>query len=283
MSTSREDFGIAIRSALLQRGAKQKFSLFFLISLAIVIFFLDYHNFKAISVTKSLINDGIYRISNVATAPFKLFQVAEDQTKKIIFSYQENEILKEELKKLRAKDLQVEYLTKQNDGLRKILESSGKISEDRTLAKVLLDKDSPFLKSIIINRGSKTGITKGMPVVDGNYLVGKIVETNYLSSRVLLLNDLNSRIPVTLGENTQAILIGIGETQPFLDYLPELYSPIENETVFTSGKGGIFSPGIPIGKTLLTEDNEVMVKLFSDPNQLSFVTVQLVEIDEDKF
>ena len=51
-----------------------------------------------------------------------------------------------------------------------------------------------------------------MPVVDGNYLIGKIVEVNYLSSRVLLLNDLNSRIPITFGEESiQAILSGKGE------------------------------------------------------------------------
>ena len=43
-----------------------------------------------------------------------------------------------------------------------------------------------MLKSIIINRGSKSGVSKGIPVVDGNYLVGKIVEVNYISSRVLL-------------------------------------------------------------------------------------------------
>ena len=92
------------------------------------------------------------------------------------------------------------------------------------MAKVLLDKDSPFLKSIVINRGSKSGINKGMPVVDGNYLVGKIVEVNYLSSRVLLLNDLNSRIPITFGEDSvQAILSGKGESKPVLEYLPDLY------------------------------------------------------------
>ena len=67
------------------------------------------------------------------------------------------------------------------------------------LSKVLIDKSSPYLKSIIINRGSKSGILKGMPVLDKEYLVGRVVETNYLSSRVLLLNDLNSRIPVTFG------------------------------------------------------------------------------------
>ena len=67
---------------------------------------------------------------------------------------------------------------------------------------MLIDKSSPYLRSIIINRGSKSGIKKGMPVLDKDFLVGRVVETNYLSSKVLLLTDLNSRIPVTFGEES---------------------------------------------------------------------------------
>ena len=60
------------------------------------------------------------------------------------------------------------------------------------------------------------------------------------------------------------------------------YEPYGNQTVFTSGKDGIFLPGIPVGKTEM-EELDVKVRLFSDPNQLSFVTVQLINIDKDNF
>ena len=283
MSSSRDDFGIAIRSALLKKGARQKFSLVFLLILAIIIFLLDTYQFKAINFTKILINDGIYRLTNISTAPFKLLPKLNDKINETAFAMKENKALKAELENLKNKEFQVEFLKNQNDSLRKILESDVKIKGKSIIAKVLLDKDSPFLKSIVINRGSKSGINKGMPVVDGNYLVGKIVEVNYLSSRVLLLNDLNSRIPITFGEDSvQAILSGKGESKPVLEYLPELYEPYGNLTVFTSGKDGIFLPGIPVGKTEMDE-LDVKVNLFSDPNQLSFVTVQLINISKDKF
>ena len=139
------------------------------------------------------------------------------------------------------------------------------------LAKVLVDKNSPFLKSIIINKGTSSGILKGMPVTKDNYLIGRVVETNYLSSRILLLNDLNSRIPVTLDGGAQAILSGSGANKPILEYLPEDYEILENINVFASGKDGIFTAGTPIGKTNFDGD----VELFVDPNQLSFVTVNL--------
>ena len=73
-----------------------------------------------------------------------------------------------ELENLKNKEFQVEFLKNQNESLRRILESDVKIKGKSILAKVLLDKDRPYLKSIVINRGSKSGINKGMPVVDGN-------------------------------------------------------------------------------------------------------------------
>ena len=283
MSTSRDDFGIAIRSALLQRGTRQKFSLFFLITLAAIIFFLDIKNFRVISISKNIINDAIYRLVNVANLPVNLFSTAGKTTNEIFFTFQENKKLKEELSELRAKNFQVEFLSNQNKNLRKTLESDRDNSNEKTLAKVLLDKDSPYLKSIIINRGSNSGIAKGMPVIDGNNLVGKIVEVNYLSSRVLLLNDLNSRIPVTLGEEgAQAILTGKGGENPSLEYLPDQFIGQNDITVFTSGKDGIFVPGITIGKTII-KDSKNFVKLFSQSSQLSFVTVQLLINSEEKF
>ena len=283
MSSSRDDFGIAIRSALLKKGARQKFSLVFLFILAFIIFLLDTYKFKTVTITRSIINDGIYRLTNISTAPFKLIPSINSKVKEITFAINENKELKIELEKLKNKEFQVEFLKNQNDSLNKILETDVKIKGKSTLAKVLLDKDSPYLKSIVINRGSKSGINKGMPVVDGNYLVGKIVEVNFLSSRVLLLNDLNSRIPVTLGDDsTQAILSGKGERKPVLEYLPELYTPSDNLNVFTSGKDGIFLPGLPVGTTEI-DGLEVKVKLLSDPNQLSFVTVQLINMKEENF
>jgi rod shape-determining protein MreC len=275
MSTSRDDFGIAFRSALLKKGARQKFSLFFLLCLSIFIFFLDAYETRVFTSIRSLINDGIYRVSSISTSPFRFISHSGSTIKKIIFVYKENSNLKKELEILRTEKFDNEYLVNQNKYLRKAIETDAIKIDSVVLAKVLLDKNSPYLKSIIINRGSNFGILRGTPVVDNNYLVGRIVETNYLSSRVLLLGDLNSRIPVTFGkEATQAILVGTGEKKPELQYLPELYEAEGNLTIFTSGKDGIFLPGIPIGKTVL-ENDKVKVRLFSDPHQLSFVAVQI--------
>ena len=281
MSVSRDDFSIAFRSALLQRGGAQKFSILSLIILAIFIFFLDVYGFTAVKMARSFINDVVFRVSYIASSPSRLMPNLGKGIAGHLNLKEENEKLREVIENYKSLDLNLEYLTNENKNLRKVLNAENIINaKDIVLAKVLVDRNSPFLKSIIINKGTQSGIKKGMPVTQNNYLVGRIVDTNYLSSRVLLLTDLNSRIPVSLDkDSTQAILTGSGTKNPKLEYLPEGYEFKEDVNVFASGKERIFIPGTPIGKT--TEKGEVI--LYVDPNQLSFVTVILTRNNKEQF
>ena len=262
MATSRDDFGIAIRSALLQRGARQKFSLFALILISISIFALDTTQLKAVKFLRSIINDGVYRISAVSSSPIKFSGASKDFFVKHIFTYQENERLRKELENLKSKNFQSSFLEAENNKLQDVLELEKKSPYSVVNAKVILDKNSPYLNSVIINKGSNSGIKLGMPVLNEGYLAGRIVEVNFVSSRILLLNDLNSRIPVTVSPSgTQAILSGIGKREPSLEYLPDNFILGDKENVvFTSGKDGVLFPGITVGKIVL-EDNKKFVKL----------------------
>ena len=276
MSTSRDDFGIVIRSALLQRGAKQKFSLFALILLSLFIFILDNSNLKPIKILRSLINDGIYRISAVSSSPIRFSGASKDFFVKHIFTYEENERLRKELEDLKSKNFQSSFLEAENNKLQNVLDLEKNSPYSVVNAKVILDKNSPFLNSVIINKGSNSGIKLGMPVLNEGYLAGRIVEVNFVSSRILLLNDLNSRIPVVVSPSgTQAILSGVGKREPSLEYLPDNFMLGEKESiVFTSGKDGVLFPGIAIGKVVLN-DNKKLVELFADPDQISVVSVAL--------
>tara|TARA_B100001778_G_C18582030_1_gene627918 strand:+ start:1068 stop:1922 length:855 start_codon:yes stop_codon:yes gene_type:complete len=275
MYTGRDDFGIAIRSALLQKGAKQKFSLFFLISLSLIVFFLDNYPSKFMDRARSIFNDGIYRVSSVATSPINLISFLNSSFKKHVFTLNENKVLKEKLAELESQKFQNQFLLTENKNLKEIIETQTEKNYSTVISKIILDKDSPFLKSVIINKGSRSKIAKGMPVIESGYLVGRVVEVNYLSSRVLLLNDLNSRIPVVLEPSgTQAILTGRGKIKPSLLYLPDSYKTKDDSTVYTSGKDGILPSGIPVGN-IFKEDNEFLVELFSNPSQLSFVNTIL--------
>ena len=277
MSTSRDDFGIAIRSALLQRGARQKFSLFVLILISAIIFALDTTQIKPVKILRSLINDGVYRISAISSSPIKFTSASKDFFINHIFLYQENEKLKTEIAELKKLKLNNSYLRAQNKQLNEIVELDKEMAYRTVSAKIMLDKNSPYLNSVIINKGINSDIKLGMPVLSKGHLIGRIVEVNFVSSRILLLNDLNSKIPVVVSPNgDQGILSGVGEANPILDYLPENFNSSSESLVYTSGKDGILVPGISIGRAF-NEDGRVIVKLFTDPSQIFLVNIVLEE------
>ena len=153
--------------------------------------------------------------------------------------------------------------------------------EDRqAYAKVLIDKQSPFLRSIVINKGTKNGVQAGMAVYDDIYLVGKVVEVNFLTSRVLLISDINSNIPVTIQSlNIQGILSGLEEKSGQLQYINKkilITNTGEKLIVVTSGVGGIFKSGIPIGEIKLTDNfinEKLIVNFYRDFSQLKYVKI----------
>ena len=269
MATSRDDFVIAIRSAFLKKGNKQRFSLIALILFSIVLIVLSRINFPAINYLKIGLNEVVYRVSFIVSLPEQQLNRSLIVINNHLNLYNDHDQLKEKFKSLRGKELDNEYLKFENERLRKIIDEYI-INTDELVAKVLLDKESPFLRSIILNKGSKDKIRIGMAVLDGPYLVGKVVEVNYATSRVLLISDLNSKIPVILEPgDIQSIMSGSGKNKGQIQYFKTENTLNEKKIVFTSGSGGIFKSGIPIGEFNSGEE----IKFFSDLSQLTFVKV----------
>ena len=274
METGRDDFVIALRSAFLKKGTQQRFSLLSLIFFSIIFLILGSFNFKAIDYTKVVIKEIVYRSSFIISVPENLLKDSYLTIQNHNKLYKENEKIKSELESLKAKDLLNKFIILENQRLKNIVDDY-MVKSDTIIAKVLSDKSSPFLRSIIINKGSKHKIILGMVVMDGAYLVGKVVEVNYLSSRVLLLSDLNSKIPVIVEPGAVfSILSGTGKGYGIIQYSKK-YDDIKSESViYTSGAGNLFKAGIPIGKI---NDNflndERIIEFFSDFSQLRFVRV----------
>ena len=269
MATSRDDFVIAIRSAFLKKGNKQRFSLVALIIFSVVLIVLSRINFPAINYLKIGLNEVVYRVSFIVSLPEQQLNRSLIVINNHLNLYNDHDQLKEKFKSLKGKELDNEYLKFENERLRKLIDEYI-INTDELVAKVLLDKESPFLRSIILNKGSKDKIRIGMAVLDGPYLVGKVVEVNYATSRVLLISDLNSKIPVILEPgDIQSIMSGSGKNKGQIQYFKTENTLNEKKIVFTSGSGGIFKSGIPIGEFNSGEE----IKFFSDLSQLTFVKV----------
>jgi len=279
MATSRDDFIIAIRSAFLKKGNKQRFSLIGLIFFSIGLLVLSKINLPVTNYIKITLNEVVYRSSFIISVPEKKIQNFNNKIKDHYNVYNDYLLIKEKLNLLQSKKYETQFLKEENKRLKKTIDEYIYNSKEM-VAKVLFDKNSPFLKSIIVNKGSKDNVKLGMAVLDGSYLVGKIVEVNYYTSRALLVSDLNSKIPVGIEPgNIQSILSGTGKQNGKIEYLErEVF--IQNESiVFTSGSGGVFKSGIPVGIYNKKNTEEQKVTFFSKLSQLTFV--KLVTFEED--
>ena len=279
METSRDDFIIAIRSAFLKKGTKQRFSLIVLLFFSITILTLSKYNFKGIAFLKSGLNEIVYRASFIISAPENFIVNTYKLTLSHINLYDDYKKLKEDFKALKAENLSNNFIIYENIMRKSKIEDIVNISSE-ILAKVLVDKQSPFLKSIIVNRGSKDKVKLGMAVLDGDFLIGKVVEVNYLTSRVLLLSDLNSKVPVSVEPNSvQSILTGTGEKFGKLQYTQlESFDLNNGNQVYTSGSRGIFKSGIPVGEiNIIDESKESYVLFHSNFSQLRLVKIVLFE------
>ena len=280
--SSRDDFVIALRSAFLKKDTKQKFSLLALIFFTLTILIFARYDFRLIKFAKTSLNEIAYRSTFIFSAPENFVKTTYTETKNILFVYNKNKTLEEKVKELDSKILETNYIISENERLKKTIDDISYLSNE-ILAKVIVDKQSPFLKSIILNKGSKHGAKLGMAVLDEKYLVGKIVEVNFTTSRVLLLSDLNSKIPVDIMPNgTLSILSGTGLNHGIIQYVRD-QELIENDhTVFTSGAGGLFKSGIPVGKIEKNlTDNELKVNFYSDYSQLRYVKLVSFKTEEE--
>ena len=281
MVKGRDDFVIALRSAFFKKKEKQKFSLISLLILSVILIILSNFNFKLIKNIKLGINEVIYRSSYILSVPEKEIEKIISKVKLHIDlndSYQKELIKIENIEEIKVLN---NFLTAENKKLRELINEN--INSEEIFAKVLIDRESPYLKSIVLNRGSKDNVKIGMAIMDRNYLVGQIIEVNYSNSRALLLSDLNSKIPVTIQPPfLQAVASGTGKDHGIIEYTKDELkeNQIENEAiVYTSGLGGIFKPGIPVGKIT---NNRDQINFFSDFGQLSFVKIVEFKIGEDQ-
>ncbi len=273
MASGRDDFVIAFRSAFLKKKDKQKFSLLSLIILSIIVIILSNMNFKPIQFLKIGINEIIYRSSFIVSKPENYIKNLTLKFNEHMNLFENYENIKSELENLKEEQITSNFLKLENEKLRNLINEN--INSTEVLAKVLIDRESPFLKSIILNKGTKDNVKMGMGILDGVYLVGQIIEVNFTNSRALLLSDLNSKIPSVLApQNIQAVISGTGKNYGIIEHTKDdIEEDLKDRDViiYTSGLGGLFKPGIPIGK--ISKDTNNKVEFFSDFTQLDYVKI----------
>ena len=185
----------------------------------------------------------------------------------------ENQYLREKIEQNNLFKLKSEKLEIENNILRKELSLQPPSIENYTLVKVIADTQTDYNKTIIINAGKNMNFSKGDTALTNKGLIGSVIEVYDKYSRVLLINDINSKIPVRVGKNNKkAIISGNNTNKMDLLYLKENVSFDDGDIVYTSGDGGYFNSGIPIG-ILKKNNNAIHIEPFNDISQPQYINV----------
>ena len=191
-----------------------------------------------------------------------------------LFAAQENHQLKQEVAELRQwRDVAV-ALEDTNRRYRAILGLKTDPPIPMVSGRVVLDSRGPFANTRLANIGSEAGVKVGNPVMSDRGLVGRVVGVASGASRVLLLTDVASRTPVLIARtDARAILLGDGGSNPRLAYLRGQDPVKEGDRILTSGDGGVFPRGLPVGTAAKGLDGQWRVRLDADSTAIDYIRV----------
>jgi rod shape-determining protein MreC len=186
----------------------------------------------------------------------------------------ENTRLRAENMRLREWYRTALVLQNENQSLQRLLNLDPGPAHSFVTARIVADSGNTYFKSLLVLSGSDHEVAKGQPVLSGDGLVGRIIEAGSRAARVLLLTDLNSRIPVVIeGSGERAILGGSNGDLPQLDHLPPGAAIAPGSRVLTSGDGGLFPSGLPVGDVVRNTDGSFAVRPYAALDRLTFVRI----------
>lgn len=186
----------------------------------------------------------------------------------------ENTRLKTENQRLREWYQTALMLQSENQSLQELLNLKIEGQHSFVSTRVIADAGNAYVKSVLVKAGTLDGVRKGQAVLSGEGMVGRIIEAGQHASRVLLISDFSSRVPVIVeGSRQKAILTGTNEEFPALKHLPPDVDVAPGMRIVTSGHGGLFPPGLPIGRVVEGKDGEKLVQPFADMNRVTYVRV----------
>lgn len=187
---------------------------------------------------------------------------------------EENNALRAELAVLRHSKLAMEQLAIENARLKALLNSVPDAAVRFVTARTLADSGSAFVRSVLVNAGAGDGLKKGDPVINGEGVVGRVVLVGEHASRVLLITDWNSRIPVVVESSREkAIMAGDNSSNPRLLYLSKEAVIALGDRIVTSGDGGVFPPGLPIGTVGSIGEEGARIQPFVTWSRLELVRI----------
>jgi len=252
----------------------QRFAFLFLILAAFGLMLLSKAETSAIEKVSNIVVDIFAPLMDGLSQPAAAISDAVQAVRQLANMHAENERLRRENARLLAWQETSRRLMAQNEALMSLLDFKPDPRAKYIAARVIGDSGGAFVRSMLINAGSRDGLAKGQAAMTGRGLAGRVTAVGLRSARLLLITDINSRVPVIVqASRDRAIMAGDNSRMPRLAFLPSNASVNTGDIIVTSGHGGIFPAGLPVGTISRSEDGVVRVIPFVQFEKLEFVRV----------
>ena len=263
-----------LRLAFSPKAIAQRFALALLIAAALGLMILSRADNAAIERLRLGVTDAAAPVLSALSQPVAAVRRGVENVNQLVYLQRDNQRLHEENERLRRWQASARELERENAAYRALLSVRNEPRVSSITTRVFADSGAPFVRTVVFASGTRDGVQNGQALVTGEGLVGRVVAAGRRASRALLLTDLNSRVPVVVESSRhRGVLTGDNSAQPKLGFLPANARVAIGERVVTSGDGGLFPPGIPVGVITAIGDSGVRVQPLVDWDRLEYVRV----------
>ncbi|MBL8838799.1 MAG: rod shape-determining protein MreC [Alphaproteobacteria bacterium] len=266
--------GATARLPLPFRVINQRVAFLGLFAAAIGLMIFGKTETPVVEAIRTRVTDAFIPVIEALARPASAVSWVSDRLALLAASHSENARLREENHRLLEWEQLARRLEAENRVLRELLRFTPEQTATGTSARVIADAGGSYARSVVIAAGSRDGVARGQIAVAAEGLVGRVGDVGERGSRVLLITDLNSQVPVLIESSRQrAILAGDNSERPRLVFFGAGTRPQVGDRVVTSGHGGVFPPGLPVGTILGGGDDLIRVQPFVDLGRLEQLRV----------
>jgi rod shape-determining protein MreC len=252
----------------------QRFAFVALVLGAVALIVLGRVDVGSVERARNQILDAVAPILDALSQPVVTVNRWVTEGRELFAIRAQNEALRADRARLMHWQAAAHRLEAENRVLRELLNYQAGPVVSFISGRVIADTGGAFVHSLVVNAGEAAGVQKGQAVVTSDGLLGRVASVGERAGRVLLITDLNSRIPVVIEQSrVRAIMAGNNTAKPRLIHLPTGGTVSIGERVVTSGHGGAFPPGLPIGVVSAVGEGGIEVTPFVNRDRVEYVRI----------
>jgi rod shape-determining protein MreC len=261
-----------IRLSPARRATVQRITFPLLVLLSAMMIILGKADQIVFESLRNSVMDAVAPTLDVLSRPLAALDSLVNRARSVVGIYQENARLAEENERLLIWQQTALKLASENAQLRDLLKLTPEPAASYVTARVIADAGGAYVRSLTVNAGHENGVVRGQAAVTGEGLIGRVSEAGGRAARILLITDLNSRVPVIVeGSRQRAVLVGDNSERPSLRYVGAGAAIKLGDRVVTSGQGGVFPPGLPVGVVAAFDGELARVEPYAELSRVEYL------------